>query len=274
MKYREKVELKHKLTEVYRKYHKPAYLKMDPLSIVHNFKRERNIEIAALISAVLAYGRFENIIQALESIFSITGINLQDFILASSFKKKYKLLDKFKYRFNDGTDIAILLECIGIAIKEYGSIGTLFLHGFTKNDLHIGDSLDRFTGFFKQNSLRLTGVLKKSFEYLFPSPISGSACKRLNIYLRWMIRPNDGIDFGLWHGIPASFLIMPVDTHVARIARQWNLTSRKTPNWRMAEEITNCLKVVDPDDPVRFDFSICRSGMYDYRKGFVCESKG
>jgi uncharacterized protein (TIGR02757 family) len=107
---------------------------------------------------------------------------------------------------------------------------------------------------------------RKALDYLLPSPESGSACKRLNMYLRWMVRKNDGIDRGTWTGVPASMLIMPVDTHVARIAGSLGLTKRKSADWAMAEEITSRLRECDPDDPVRFDFSLCRTGMVDFRR--------
>ena len=111
----------------------------------------------------------------------------------------------------------------------------------------------------------LPALNQKSFNYLFPDPEGGSACKRMNMYFRWMIRKNDGIDFGMWKHIPSSILVMPVDVHVARIARMFGLTLRKNPDWKMAEEITKTLKKLDPDDPVKYDFSLCRYGMDQFR---------
>jgi uncharacterized protein (TIGR02757 family) len=105
------------------------------------------------------------------------------------------------------------------------------------------------------------GGRERSYEYLLPSPANGSACKRINMYFRWMVRPGDGIDRGVWKSVSPAALIVPVDVHVARIGRAWGMTRRATPDWRMAEEITASLREVDPSDPVRFDFALCRYGM-------------
>jgi uncharacterized protein (TIGR02757 family) len=99
------------------------------------------------------------------------------------------------------------------------------------------------------------------FRFFFPSPAAGSACKRLCMYLRWMVRPADGIDLGLWHDIPPAKLVMPVDAHIQRIGRYLRLTSRKQADWRMAREITAALRKLDPDDPVKYDFSLCHLGI-------------
>jgi uncharacterized protein (TIGR02757 family) len=130
----------------------------------------------------------------------------------------------------------------------------------------IKKPLEHFTEKIRRHASRLAPARQKSFEYLFPSPQSGSACKRLNMYLRWMVRKKDGIDLGVWENVPVFKLVIPVDTHVARIARNIGLTRRTTVDWRMSEEITLNLRRFDPADPVRYDFSLCRSGMVDSRR--------
>ncbi len=261
------IEIKKELDKTYRKYHKPKYMSFDPLLCVHKFKGQENIEIAGLIASSLAYGRVENIIKSVEYIFNITGNDLVKFIKGNTFKQKKIIFKNFKHRFNSGNDIALLLEGINKILADYNYIGDMFFSLYKDSD--IKTAMDMFGNFFKTFAKKITGVKNKSFDFLFPSPINGSACKRLNMYLRWMIRPKDGIDFGLWGNIPASELIIPVDVHVASKTSAWGFTSRKTPDWKMAEEITNMLKKINPNDPLKYDFSICRLGMDDFRKGKI-----
>jgi len=141
----------------------------------------------------------------------------------------------------------------------------MFLRGFEGSDKTVKRALDGFSGEMLDLSQKIYPAQEKSFEFFFPAPCNGSTCKRLNMYLRWMVRRSDGIDLGIWKNVMPAALIMPVDTHVAAVAARLGLTSRKTVDWAMAEEITDALRLLDPDDPVRFDFSLCRAGMVDFR---------
>lgn len=258
-----KVELKRKLDFFYKQYHLPAYLNTDPIQCVHRFLTDSDREIAGLVASVLAYGRAEIIIRNCEWIFEKTGLAITDFVKETSFKEKKKVLKGFKHRFNDEVDMALLLECVSIILKQCGSMERLFLQ-CGKDDTK--QSLIFFSRFFKDQGMAVLGTRKKSYEYFFPSPESGSACKRLNMYLRWMVRPDDSIDFGIWKNVSPSILIIPVDTHIASIARTLEMTERGSADWLMAEQITSVLRTIDPDDPVRFDFSLCRVGMIDFRR--------
>lgn len=256
-------ELKKKLESIYVQYHSVRYLNTDPIQCVHRFESSGDREIAGLVASVLAYGRVEIIIRNCLNLFEKTGFALADFVKESSFEEKKKLFKGFKHRFNDYIDIAVLLECVSQVIKEYGTIESLFASAKSQC---MKESLNYFTNFFKSRGMKLAGSSKKSFEYFFPSPESGSACKRLNMYLRWMVRPADSIDFGIWKCVSPSILIIPVDTHIAQIAHRLGLTVRKNADWLMAEQITQNLRRIDPEDPVRFDFSMCRVGMVDFRR--------
>lgn len=187
----------------------------------------------------------------------------EEFTLDTSFHSKKNLLSGFKHRFNDHIDFALLFESMKMAINEFGSLENFFLQS-DGND--IKGALESFSSGLKQYGMKIHGSRRKSFEYLLPSPAAGSACKRLNMYLRWMVRNDDSIDLGIWKSVSPSKLIIPVDTHIASIARQLKLTSRNSADWLMAEEITDVLRQIDPADPVRFDFSLCRAGMVDFRK--------
>jgi uncharacterized protein (TIGR02757 family) len=258
--------LKTVLESAYSLYHKPEYLRTDPLVCVHGFGNGQDIEIVGLIAAVLAYGRVEIIIRNVSLVLDRISQKPYEFTMNTSYREKLTILKDFKHRFNDTRDIALLFECIARSIREFGSLEGLFLSYSKSGCFYVKDGLDHFTGELKKTARKITPDVPSSFEYLLPSPSSGSACKRLNMYLRWMVRKADLIDFGIWNGVSPSILIVPVDTHIAKIGRQLEFTKRNSADWRMAEEITAGLKKYDPADPVRFDFSLCRAGMFSFRK--------
>jgi uncharacterized protein (TIGR02757 family) len=250
---------------LFRKFHRPVFLKNDPLVLVHLFKGAANIETAGLVAAALAYGRVEQIEKSLKRIFRITGPSIARFADTRSFEDKRKAFAGFKHRFNDGDDVALLFEAIRVVRKRYGSIGNCFVAGYQREHPDVGAALDLFSSRFLEVAEEIQGGKKKSFEFFFPSPGSGSACKRLNLYLRWMVRKKDGVDFGLWKKVPASKLVIPVDTHVAACGRRLMFTRRNTADWRMAMEITENLRKYDADDPVKYDFAICSAGKLAFR---------
>ena len=256
--------LKQVLEHHYAVFHHPAYLEIDPLTVVHRFRSagQSDLEIAALVSACLAYGRVENIIGMLDALFGrITG-RLADFTVNTNLKEKKSVFKGMRYRFNTGSDVALLFEAIKNANADSGSLGRLFADKLNKGDTNVRDALESFVSRLKAYAGRASGADSPGFAFLLPSPRSGSACKRMCMFLRWMVRPDDGIDLGLWSAmVPSSMLVIPVDTHVAKGARQLRMTTRGTADWIMAEEITSALRTVDPQDPVRFDFSLCRAGM-------------
>jgi uncharacterized protein (TIGR02757 family) len=253
------------LENQYARYHSPAYLRLDPLGCLKEFASIGDLEIAGLAAAVLAYGRVEIIIRSVSEIFRRTGRSIARFSADTSLAHKQRVFRCFRHRFNDGNDLALLLHAVGTIVNDYGSLEQLFIEGGPWHDT-IKKPLEQFTKKIRQRAIRLDPSSQKSFAYLLPSPESGSACKRLNMYLRWMVRPADGIDLGVWRNISPSKLVIPVDTHVARIAHTTGLTKRRTVDWLMAEEITERLRKFDPEDPVRYDFSLCRTGMAEFRR--------
>lgn len=258
--------LKTVLESAYNLYHKPEYLRTDPLLCVHGFGKGEDIEIVGLIAAVLAYGRVEIIIRNVFQVLDRISQKPYEFTMDTSYREKLTILKDFKHRFNDARDMALLFESIARTIRVYGSLEGLFLSHPLSSSFGVRDGLDHFTGELKKTARKITREVPSSFEYLLPSPSSGSACKRLNMYLRWMVRKADLIDFGIWKGVSPSILVVPVDTHIAKIGRQLEFTKRNSADWRMAEEITAGLRKYDPLDPVRFDFSLCRAGMFSFRR--------
>ena len=258
------------LDQLYRTFD-ASMVSPDPLEVVRRYEQPADLEVAGLIAASLAYGRVENIIKAVEYIFTLMDHQPYAFTMRFNPDRDAARFDRFVYRFSRGRDIVCLILLIQEALKKHGSLGDLFSSGFTEGDNHIGPALTRFVN-------RLIGFgcpfrypggtipTKAGVRYFLPSPQGGSACKRLNLFIRWMVRDGeDGIDLGLWQDIPSSRLIIPVDTHVARIARTLRLAFRRQVDWKMAEEITNTLRTFDPEDPVKYDFAICHWGMRQIR---------
>jgi len=151
--------------------------------------------------------------------------------------------------------------------EEAGSLGGFFMQGYSEADPDIGPALASFSerarALARDVPAPRTGSRPGSVSRFFASPRDGSACKRLNLYLRWMVRDGDGLDLGVWRGVSRRQLVLPLDTHLVRLARALGLSRRKSPGWRMAVEATRSLALFDPDDPVKYDFSLSRLGILD-----------
>jgi len=256
------------------------HLANDPLSFCHTYKTRQDQEVAALIAAVFSYGAVKVIKGTLSRIFSIMGSSPSGF--ADSFEpvKHRQLLHGFKHRFNNEDDLAALFLAIRQIRLQHGSIEQFFSQFHTTDANTVEQALNAFSAsIFGLDYTPLFGTNglpeKSSFRFLFPSPVAGSACKRICMFLRWMVRPADGIDLGLWKSVKPSQLIIPVDKHIERISQMLGLTLRHTPDWKMAKEITSNLKLLDPLDPVKYDFSLCHLGISEGcsgRRGSTCSN--
>jgi uncharacterized protein (TIGR02757 family) len=254
------------IEQIFKRYHSPSFLWLDPLEYVKGLAGRENREIGGLVCSSLAYGRVEQIRKSISRVLEITGSDLNIFCRQVPFREKQRAFKGFIHRFNTGADVALLLECADRALKQYGSIEGMFLKNYDKSDRTVKGALDAFARSMRTLGQTISPSGRRSgFTFFFPAPGQGSTCKRLNMFMRWMVRRNDGIDLGIWENVIPSALVMPLDTHVASAAARMGLTRRKTVDWTMAEEITDALRLIDPDDPVRFDFSLCRAGMVDFR---------
>jgi len=254
-----KEKIKNKLTYHYKAFDRTT-ISPDPLEFPHRFTSPPDIEAAAFIASVFAYGSVAQILNTLEKIFDIMDNDPANFITEYKLKKEGKLFRDIKHRFYTGEDIALLFAGLSKVYKVYGSLNYLFLLYYFEKAPNIKGALS----FFSRN---LTTIVTKEgqhtsngIKFMFPDPLNRSACKRQNLFLRWMVR-KDELDFGLWKEIPPSKLVIPVDTHIAKISKYLKLTKRKNVSWQMAEEITNNLKKFDPVDPVKYDFALCHIGM-------------
>ncbi len=240
-----------------------ARIAFDPVEFPHRYSHPRDIEVAALLSASLAYGRADLFKPKVDSLLSRMGSSPATFASELTPRGSRKLLDGFVYRFNVATDLAVLLIGAGNILRELGSLEALFVAQLNIHaDLH--DALGGFTSALRRvpiGAIRRELGPERGLDHLLPSPLGPGAAKRLNMFLRWMVRGPDRVDFGIWRSVPPSKLLIPVDTHVGRIARYLGLTRRKDLSWKTAEEITASLRRIDPLDPVRYDFALCHHGM-------------
>jgi uncharacterized protein (TIGR02757 family) len=236
----------------------------DPIELPHNYRAPIDVEVAALLAAALAYGRVDlfkpRLTKLLQSLGPAPGAVARD----STAKELLRLCEDFNYRMTGPRDVACLLFGAGALLREHGTLGAAFAthHAAAKAETikpALGAFIDELLSSDFTPLLGQRGPTRR-LKHLLPHPARGSACKRLNLFLRWMIRPRDEVDFGLW-SVPASALIVPLDTHVHRIGRLIGLTARKDLSWRTAEELTARLREVDARDPVRFDFALSHHGI-------------
>jgi len=245
-----KAELKDLLDNLYYKYHKKQSSK-DPIWTLHKFQNQQDIEIAGLIISSYAYGRVDQINQFTNRFFERINWNPYEFTINYSQIKDKKHLNDLYYRFNDGKDLSNLIRGIQKALIRYGALKNLFLQLYREDEVNILAPLK----FFSES------ISDRNIYYLLPDISKNSTAKRLNMYLRWMVR-KDNIDLGIWSDvISASKLIMPVDTHVYKIAKKLKLVKRKSCDIKFAIELTEKLKEFDAIDPVKYDFALCHLGI-------------
>lgn len=240
-----------------------ARVGFDPVEFPRRYADPRDAEVAGLLAASLAYGRADLFRPKVDALLARMGPSPAAFVRALDVARAARLLDGFVYRFNVGTDVALLLLGMGRALREHGSLEALFAQGLAREGSLHG-ALAAFTAALRDvdlAALRRAMGPERGLHHLLPHPLGTGASKRLLMYLRWMVRGPDAVDLGLWKAVPPSALVIPLDTHVGRIARHLGLTRRKDLTWRTAEEVTASLRRLDPLDPVRYDFALCHYGM-------------
>lgn len=250
-----KILQKEILDELYEKY-KHKYSSKDPVWILHEFHEAKDIEIVGLITSAYSYGQVEQINTFVKKFLKNINFKVHEFTSNFSQQKDKKFLKGLYYRFNSEDDLSLLISNIKNVLNQFGSLQNLFLQMYMRTDKNIIPALSYFT-----EKLNRTGNVKSYYNYLIPKPENNSACKRLNLFLRWVVR-KDEIDPGIWSDkIDKSKLIMPVDTHVYRIARKLKFTKRKSCDMKFAIELTEALKKFDVTDPVKYDFALCHYGI-------------
>jgi uncharacterized protein (TIGR02757 family) len=256
-------ELKSILDQFYADFDFAGTIARDPIEFPHSYSRPEDREVSGLVSASFAYGNVKLFKAVLRELFSKMGSSPYEFILNFDHKKDSGLFSGLKYRFNENADIIAFFYILHKTVEKHGSIQQAFKLHYSHDDPDISRALAGLVDTMLQvdtspvygSNARQAGLLQ-----LLTSPEKGSACKRMNLFLRWMIRDKD-IDFGIWKDVPQSKLIIPLDTHIARIGKCLGLTSRSSADWKMAKDITASLKKLDPDDPLKYDFALCHQGI-------------
>ncbi len=255
--------LKKVLEKFYREYDFAGRISHDPIRFPHRYENPRDIEVSAFIASSFAYGRVDLFTAVVEKVLSLMGKSPYDFLLAFDAKKNRKFFKGIKYRFNENDDIICLLFLLHRILERYSSLENAFRSFYSPDDPDTGRGLTGLMdSFLKTDTSQVYGkdVRPPGLSQFFPSPAKGSACKRANLFLRWMVRDRD-IDFGIWKEMPKSKLIIPLDTHIARISRCLGFTARKSQDWKTAVEVTGALKKLDPEDPMKYDFALCHHGI-------------
>ena len=236
----------------------------DPVHIVRRFTSPADREIVGFCAAALAFGRVASVLQSIESLLAVMGPHPAAFVRRFDPAQERLRLEPLVHRWISGRDLIALLIVLQRMLIEAGSIEAFFLQGDVATSPHVGPALDSFSTRALATDLRAAYGRRvprqRGVAYFFPRPSAGSACKRLNLFLRWMVR-RDEIDLGVWSKVSSARLVVPLDTHVIRLGRCLKLTRYISPGWKMALDITNALRAFDSTDPVRFDFALCHVGM-------------
>jgi uncharacterized protein (TIGR02757 family) len=256
------LELATRLDALYHDYNR-IDAASDPIQKVRPFTDPADREIAGFCAAALAFGRVASVLNSIETLFAAVGPSPAAFVRRFEPDAAPAAMRAMVHRWIRGDDVIALLWILRQMLEQSGSIERFFAQGLDPAAIDIGAALDNFsTRALELDIRRAYGRRPKrpGVCYFFPRPSAGSACKRLNLFLRWMVR-RDEVDLGVWSSVPAAKLIVPLDTHVIRLGRCLRLTRYTSPGWRMAADVTASLRALNPDDPVSFDFSLCHVGM-------------
>ncbi|HEX4347790.1 MAG TPA: TIGR02757 family protein, partial [Vicinamibacterales bacterium] len=259
--------LKPTLDRLYTDFNNPDSA-ADPIQIVRRYTRPDDAEIVGFCAAAIAFGRVSSVLQSIERLAAIMGPAPADYVRRFDPDAERARFDGFVHRWTREVDLVALLWIVKQMLDERGSIEEFFVAGDPGSTEDVGDALESFSARALALDQRRAYGRKvprstrsaPGAAYFFPRPSVGSGCKRLNLFLRWMVR-KDALDLGLWSRVRPSRLVVPLDTHVIRVGRCLGLTKYTSPGWKMARDITSSLRRIDPEDPVKYDFALCHLGM-------------
>jgi uncharacterized protein (TIGR02757 family) len=241
-------------------YNQPAFIKNDPISIPGSFTKKPDIEIAGFFAAIFSWGNRTTIISKSRELLQLMDNAPHEFCIHHADNDLKKLLS-FKHRTFNATDLLYFIAFFKMHYSKHQSLEIAFTQWMNKKDETVEHALNGFYPYF----FSLPDVPSRTRKHI-ASPGKNSSCKRLNMFLRWMVRRDDnGVDFGIWKNISPSQLVCPVDVHVARVARQLNLLHRKPLDWQAALELTAHLRTLDRTDPVKYDFALFGTGVTENR---------
>ena len=247
-------DLKTFLDEKAEQYNRAFFIEHDPIQIPHRFSQKQDIEIAALLSAIIAWGNRKSIIQNASNLMERMDQAPYDFILNAEKEDLIKLNGFVHRTFND-FDLKYFVQALQRIYRNHDSLEDLFI--IREDEINAKSAIERFrNAFFSGETVRTTKHIS--------SPAKNSSAKRLNMFLRWMVRnDHQGVDFGIWHNIPASKLSLPLDVHTGNMSRKLGLLQRKQNDWKAVEEVDAKLRELDADDPVKYDFALFGLGAFE-----------
>jgi uncharacterized protein (TIGR02757 family) len=253
-KIRPRLDITH-FDRLYDDYNKRDLVHPDPLEFLYLYTRKEDREIVGLLASSLAYGRVWQILKSVQKVLDPMGDSPRAFLEDGNKKYFLDVYSDFKHRFTTGEDIALLFSGAKKALEKYGSLEKCFDSSFKISHEDVVPALENFVR-------ELSSEFPEKSTYLLPLPSRKSACKRLHLFLRWMVR-KDEVDPGGWDSIPPSKLLIPLDTHMDKICCALSFTKNKNANARAVKEITESFKKINPKDPVKYDFSLTRFGIRD-----------
>lgn len=237
-------------------YNNPGFIEKDPVQVPHRFRRKEDIEIAGFLTAVIAWGNRTSIINNALKMMALMGNSPYDFLLHHR-PQHLEKMEGFVHRTFNATDLITFIEALGKLYREQNGLEGVF------NDHQTANSLQPAIHHLKKTFFSIPH-LSRTRKHL-PDPLAGSAAKRINMYLRWMVRKDQaGVDFGIWKKIPPAVLSCPLDVHSGKVARSLGLLQRKQNDAKAVAALDARLRILDPEDPVRYDFALFGMGMYEH----------
>jgi uncharacterized protein (TIGR02757 family) len=241
-------ELKDFLDEKADLYNRPDFIPLDPLGIPHRFSKKEDVEIAGFLSATIAWGNRKSIVANANKMMELMQESPHDFVVSHS-PKELKSLEAFVHRTFNGHDFVFFIKALRNVYEKRGGLEAVFSEGFEAGDAQYAIS------FFKEKFFEIPHEARHRKHV--SDPMQGSSAKRINMYLRWMVRSdNRGVDLGIWKSIPTSKLSIPLDVHTGNVSRKLGLLKREASDWKAVAELDKSLRKMDAVDPVRYDFAL------------------
>ncbi len=255
-------ELKKFLDRKVKEYNRPSFIEHDPVSVPHSFTKKQDIEIAGFFAAIFAWGIRTTIINKCRELMRLMDDAPHDFIVNHK-EKDRRRFEAFCHRTFNATDLLYFIAFLQQHYKKYDSLEDAFIRCLPASSREGGRIVQHSLDYFYTYFFSLEDVPARTRKHI-AAPMKNSACKRLNMFLRWMVRnDNNGVDFGLWKTIKPSELICPLDLHVARVAKRFDLLDRPDPDWQSAVQLTDNLKKFDAKDPVKYDYALFALGVVE-----------
>lgn len=237
-------------------YNRPEFVGSDPVQVPHRFTVKEDVEIAGFLASILAWGNRQSIIKSADRLISLMDNNPYEFLTRATDQELIHA-SGFTHRTFNPADTQYFLYALRNIYLRHGGLEKVFTHGYSR-EKNIRGAIS----YFRECFFEIPGPARTGKH--IPDVLSGSAAKRINMFLRWMVRKDKrGVDFGLWNAVPASALMLPLDVHTGNVARKLGILSRKQNDWKAVEEVTGILRGFDPDDPVKYDFALFSLGVFE-----------